>query len=218
MRLFRHLDSGSDLFRLQPLRNRRNGTMIKSVCLYCGSSPGNSPRYREAAAELGATLAARGVRLVFGGGQVGLMGIAADAALAAGGTVIGVIPQFLIDREAGHRGISELVVVETMHERKQKMFELVDGFVVLPGGLGTFDETIEILTWRQLRLHDKPVVILDVDGYWREWLSAVGKAIESGFARPEVRNLFTVATAVADILPALEASPHDRIKPAAGRL
>ena len=137
---------------------------IQSVCVYCGSASDGPESHRNAAAQLGAALAENNIRLVFGGGHVGLMGIAADAALAAGGEVIGVIPDFLRDRELGHEGCDDLIVTPSMHSRKQKMAELSDGFAILPGGLGTLDEAFEIITWKQLNLHDKPIVIADIDG------------------------------------------------------
>jgi uncharacterized protein (TIGR00730 family) len=139
-------------------------TTVRSLCVYCGSLAGKAEAYRAAAARLGALMAASGVRMIYGGGHVGLMGIAADAALAAGGKVVGVIPRFLTEIEAAHPGISEIVRVDSMHARKQRMFELSDAFAILPGGLGTLDETIEIITWKQLWLHDKPIVIVNVAG------------------------------------------------------
>lgn len=191
---------------------------IESVCLYCGSSTGRRAVFREGAARFGALLAERGIRLIYGGGHIGLMGVAADAALAKGGTVIGVIPKFLIDLEASHPGLTELVIVDSMHERKQRMFELADGFAILPGGLGTLDEMIEIITWRQLGLHDKPIAIIDLGGYWQSLTALIDKVIADDFAKPRVRNLFTVVRSVGEVLPALEAAPHDRIAPAPGRV
>jgi uncharacterized protein (TIGR00730 family) len=191
---------------------------IKSLCLYCGSSTGHNAAYREAATELGTKIAERGVRLIYGGGQIGLMGIAADAALAAGGAVIGVIPKFLMDAEVGHRGATELVVVANMHERKQRMFDLADGFVVLPGGLGTLDEMMETITWKQLGLHDKPVALLDVEGYWGALIEVIDRAIAEGFARREVKNLFLVARTADEVFAALAAAPEAAIRPEPSRL
>jgi uncharacterized protein (TIGR00730 family) len=184
--------------------------ILRSLCLYCGSRIGAGDAHRAAAAELGTLLGQRGGRLVFGGGRNGLMGVAADAALAAGGQVIGVIPDHLHDFEAAHDGLSELIVVDSMHARKQKMFELADAFAVLPGGLGTLDETIEIITWRQLGLHDKPIVVLDNSGYWQPLLDLVEHAIDAGFAGPSARDLFTVVDSVAGIFAAIEAAPESR--------
>ena len=142
-------------------------TEIKSLCVFCGSRAGLDPDHESAARHLGHAIADRGIKLVYGGGDIGLMSIVARAALENGGHVIGVIPEFIQDFEVGNPGLSELIVVESMHERKSKMFELADGFVSLPGGLGTLDETIEILTWKQLQQHRKPVVLVDINDYWR---------------------------------------------------
>src|SRR5512134_3683182 len=139
---------------------------MKRVCVFCGSSPGRDPVHVEAASRMGRTLAARGLGLVYGGGRVGLMGAVADAALAAGGEVIGVIPRRLVDRELAHPGLTELHVVGSLHERKAKMAELADGFIALPGGLGTLEELAEVASWAQLELHDKPIGLLAPNGYW----------------------------------------------------
>ena len=191
---------------------------IERLCLYCGSSRGRSPTHAAAAAELGALIARAGITLVYGGGHVGLMGLAADAALAAQGRVIGVIPELLRDREVGHTGISEMIVVANMHARKQRMFELADGFVVLAGGLGTLDETIEIVTWKQLGLHDKPVVILDLEGYWSPLLALIEHTIAGGFTPPASRRFFHVVTSVDAILPMLASLPEPRGTPQSSRI
>ena len=162
---------------------------IRRLCVYCGSSIGADPRYREAAAALGAGLAASGIELVYGGGRNGLMGAVADAVLAGGGTAIGVIPRHLQDREVAHLGLSELVIVDTMHQRKQAMAERADAFAVLPGGVGTLDETVEILSWRQLGLHDKPVYIVDIAGYWSPLALLFDHVVASDFAAPLVPRL-----------------------------
>jgi uncharacterized protein (TIGR00730 family) len=156
---------------------------LRSVCVYCGSNAGSRPLYAERAAALGARLAQEGLALVYGGGNVGLMGIVADAALAAGGDVVGVIPQALLERELAHDGLSELHVVGSLHERKALMAELADAFVALPGGFGTLDELMEQLTWSQLGLHAKPVGLLDVEGYWRPLVAFARHATEEGFVR-----------------------------------
>ncbi|HEX5327796.1 MAG TPA: TIGR00730 family Rossman fold protein [Acetobacteraceae bacterium] len=169
---------------------------IRAVAVFCGASPGDDPVYRAAAAALGHGLAEAGLRLVFGGGRVGLMGAMADAALAAGGQVSGVIPEFLTRLEVAHAGVSELIVTDSMHSRKQRMFELSDAFVALPGGLGTLDETIEIITWRQLGLHDKPVLLCDVAGSAAPLLAAIEAAVAHGFAPASVRQLFEVMPGV----------------------
>jgi uncharacterized protein (TIGR00730 family) len=173
---------------------------IQSVAVFCGSNAGDDPVYRRAAEALGDGLARSGKTLIFGGGRVGLMGAVADAALKAGGRVVGVIPDFLTRREVAHPGVSELIVTDTMHVRKTRMFELADAFVSMPGGLGTFDETIEIITWRQLGLHDKPVLICDVAGSAAPLLAMIEAAIAHGFAAPEVRRLYQKVDGVAALL------------------
>ena len=170
------------------------------ICVYCGSSPGRSPEHAAAAVELGAALAGRGITLVYGGGNVGLMGILADTVLECGGEVIGVIPAFLLEREVAHDGLTELRVVESMHQRKEMMEDLSDAVVALPGGFGTLDELAEMLTWSQLGLHDKPVVLLDVDGYWSDLLAWCDRAVAEGFLRPRHRALLRTATDVATAL------------------
>jgi len=151
---------------------------VKRVCVYCGSSGRVAEAYRAAATRAGTALAQAGIELIYGGGRIGLMGLVADAALAAGGRVTGIIPGFLHDRELGHTGVTQLIVVDSMHERKQRMFELADAFVILPGGLGTLDEAFECLTWRQLALHDRPIVLVDVDGYWQPLMRLVDHVVE----------------------------------------
>jgi len=181
---------------------------LTSLCIYCGSRTGKDESHRAAAERLGTLLGERGVRLVYGGGRVGLMGVAADAALAAGGEVIGVIPGHLHEREVGHHGVGELVVVDSMHARKQRMFELADAFAVLAGGLGTLDEAIEVITWKQLGLHRKPIVLLDRNGYWRPFRALIDNAVDGHFAAPEARELFTVVDRVEDIFTVIEAAPE----------
>jgi uncharacterized protein (TIGR00730 family) len=165
---------------------------MKRVCVFCGSSPGKGTFYVEAAASVGRTFARRGIGLVYGGGSVGLMGAVADGALAAGGEVVGVIPRALQLRELAHGKLSELHVVGSMHERKARMAELADGFVALPGGMGTLEELAEILTWAQLGLHRKPCGLLDVAGYWRTLIAFLDEAVREGFLRPEHRRLVLV--------------------------
>ncbi|MEE9141059.1 MAG: TIGR00730 family Rossman fold protein [Alphaproteobacteria bacterium] len=188
-------------------------TTVRSLCVYCGSSSRVAPHHFEAASRLGAILAQRRIRLIFGGGHVGLMGLMADAALAGGGEVIGVIPDFIEDLEVAHPDVTELVVVDSMHARKQKMFELADAFAVLPGGLGTLDETLEIITWKQLNIHDKPIVLVDVEGYWAPLRGLIDKLVDEGFAGPDALNFFTVVTRVEDVLPALARAPELAIEP-----
>ncbi len=173
---------------------------IRAVAVFCGSRSGTDPAYAAAAAALGRGLAEAGTGLVYGGGKIGLMGVLADAALAAGGQVTGVIPAFLMRLEVAHDGLPRLLTTDSMHARKQRMFELADAFVALPGGLGTLDEIIEIITWRQLRLHDKPVLLCDVAGSAAPLVAAVEAMIVRGFADPATRGLFEVADGVAATL------------------
>lgn len=163
---------------------------ITSVCVYAGSRRGRQPEFVAAAKALGRGLAERGMGLVYGGGNVGIMGAMADAALAAGGRVVGVIPRFLEEREVRRRDLTEQHTVGTMHERKAKMAELSQAFVVLPGGLGTLDETFEILTWRQLRLHDHPILVADIGGYWGDLFRQIERAVAEGFVHGEETRLF----------------------------
>jgi uncharacterized protein (TIGR00730 family) len=157
------------------------------ICVYAGSNPGADPAYAEVAAELARLLAGRGIGIVYGGAHVGLMGIVADTALAAGGEVIGVIPQHLIDREVGHTGLTELRVVGSMHERKAQMADLSDAFVALPGGAGTLEELIEVFTWSMLGLHAKPMGVLNVNGYYDGLAALLDNAVAQGFLRAEHR-------------------------------
>ena len=184
------------------------GVTIRSVCVFCGSSAAVPEPHRRAASDLGALLARHGITLVFGAGRVGLMGLVAEAVLDAGGRAIGVIPRHLTHVEPPHARLTELHVVETMHERKFKMFQLSDAFVTLPGGMGTLDETIEIITWKQLRLHGKPIVIVDVERYWAPLAALFESIIAAGYARPEHGALYTVVDRVDDVLAALARVPE----------
>ncbi len=186
-------------------------TAIRSVAVFCGSRFGFDAVYREAARALGEGLARTGRRLVYGGGKVGLMGVVADAALDAGGAVIGVIPEFLTRWEVAHERLRDLVVTATMHERKARMYAEADAFVGLPGGIGTMDELIEVITWRQLRQHNKPILIADIGGSARAFLGAIDAAVDAGFTGAEVRLLFEVLPDVPATLGRLEAlAPGDR--------
>lgn len=184
---------------------------MKSVCVYCGSSPGNRPEYAEAAALLGRTLAARGLALVYGGGKVGLMGIVADSVLAHGGTVVGVIPDALMQKEVGHRGLTELHVVRNMHERKQMMADRADAFVALPGGVGTLEELFETFTWLQLGYHDKPVGLLNVAGFYDGMLGFLSHAVTEGFLKPVHADLLHVGETPDALLGKLAAAPRVRV-------
>ena len=165
---------------------------MRRICVYCGSSMGENPIYRESAQAVGTLLANRGLGLVYGGGNVGLMGVLADAALAAGGEVIGIIPGGLFSREVGHPGLTEMRVVGTMHERKALMADLADGFIALPGGMGTLDELFEILTWAQLGIHAKPCGLLNVAGYFDPLIALLDHMVAEKFLRPEHRALALV--------------------------
>src|SRR5580765_2142567 len=164
-------------------------TVLRSVCVFCGASSGRDPGYAAAAALTGETLAQRGIRVVYGGGRLGLMGAVADAALAAGGAVVGVISRGLVERELAHPGLTELRIVDTLHERKAQMAELADGFLALPGGLGTLEELAEVLSWAQLDLHAKPIGLLDVGGYFGALEAFLDHAVAEGFIAERHRSL-----------------------------
>lgn len=186
-------------------------THLSAVCVYCGSAEGTDPAHRQAAIDFGRLLAAHRIRLIYGGGSLGLMGRLANAALAAGGQVTGILPRFLHEREVGHADVDELVLVDSMHTRKRLMLERSDAFVVLPGGLGTLDETFEIITWRMLALHDRPIVVANISGYWDPMLKLWDQQAANGYLRPEHRDIARVVDSVEAILPALQdAAPAQR--------
>lgn len=160
---------------------------MRSICVYCGSNAGARPVYAERARALGERIARDGMSLVYGGGNVGLMGVVSDAVLAGGGEVVGVIPEQLVNWEVAHRGVSRLEVVGSMHERKMRMFDLADGFVALPGGFGTLDEMFEMLTWRQLGIGDKPCAFLDVDGFFEPLIAMIDRMVDQRFLHPAQR-------------------------------
>ena len=178
-----------------------------SLCVFCGARFGTDPATRETAVGLGRLLAAEGITLVYGGGGVGLMGLVANATLDAGGRAVGIIPNFLLQREAGHPALTETVVVETMHERKLQMFERSDGFVVLPGGIGTLEEFFEVLSWRTLGLHSKPIVIIDQGGYWEPLAALLRGVVEGGFAERSHLDHVAFVNDLKDVLPAIAAMP-----------
>jgi len=178
---------------------------FSAVCVYCGSSSQVAQIYKDAATSLGQLLGERGIRVVYGGGRVGLMGLVADAALEKGGEVIGVIPRHIAEFEVAHRTLTALHVVETMHQRKSMMADLSQAFIVLPGGLGTLDEAFEILTWKQLGLHNHPVLIVNIGGYWDPLIALIRHAAEQGFVRPQHARLFQEVAGVKEVLPALAA-------------
>ena len=173
---------------------------MKSVCVFCGSNYGDNPVYQEMAAVMGRKLAMSGLKLVYGGGKVGLMGVLADAALAAGGKVVGVIPQAIVDMEVAHLGLTELIVVQSMHERKARMADASDVFIALPGGYGTFEEFCEVLTWSQLGFHDKPCGVLNVGGFYDPLLALFDRAVQDRFVRPEHREMVLADTDVDALL------------------
>jgi uncharacterized protein (TIGR00730 family) len=176
---------------------------LKSICVYCGSRDGHAPEFATAAAAIGAGIAALNMRLVYGAGDVGLMGRVANAALFGGAPVYGVIPRHLEEMEVGKTDLTECVVVDNMHERKMLMFEQSDQFIALPGGPGTLDELIELLTWRQLGLHDKPAHLLNLNGYWNPLLDLLNSTIDHGFASASFLDFLTVHDTVDDLLEAL---------------
>jgi uncharacterized protein (TIGR00730 family) len=178
--------------------------MGKAVCVFCGANPGNDPQFGELAERFGALLAQKGLRLVYGGGKVGLMGAVANGSLAKKGKVTGVIPKFLVDKEIAHNRLNELLVVATMHERKKKMADLADAFVALPGGMGTLEELFEVLTWAQLGLHRKPIVVLNVAGFFDPLLTFLDQATQTGFIRREHRQLVLTATTEAEALQVID--------------
>lgn len=192
---------------------------IKSVCVYCGSSSGVDESYKEAARHLGEIFVREDVRLVYGGGDVGLMGIIADSVMNNGGKVTGYIPQYLNEFEKAHTGISELFIVDSMHERKRLMFERSDAFVILPGGFGTLDEICEIITWRQLRLHSKPIVFVDINHYWSALFATfVDHMIAEKFVRPEHKRFYSIVEDLEGVLPALESQLGEELPDRVSRL
>ncbi len=193
-------------------------TPIRSAVVFCGSRVGHDPEWRDAAMALGHGMAASGIRLIYGGGRIGLMGAVADAALAGGGQVTGIIPAFLQAREISHAGVADLIVTYSMHDRKRQMAEQADAFITMPGGLGTLDETIEIITWRQLDLHDKPILICNVNGWATALLAAVSSVIDSGFADAGTRALFEVVPDVPSLLSRLQDLSATAARPIGSRL
>lgn len=182
----------------------------RSVCVYCGSNVGRDPAFLDAAIRFGRLLAENGVELVYGGGSLGLMGAIAEAAIEAGGRVVGIIPKFLREIEVQFDGVSELLVTHSMHERKQIMFERANAFVALPGGIGTLEETVEILTWAQLSRHNKPIVFLNVHQYWTPFTKLLDHMIENKFVNPQTKKLWTDVDGPEAILPAIDARLSDQ--------
>lgn len=173
--------------------------MVDSICVYCGSNPGFDPAFRAAAASLGAAIGMRGIRLVYGGSHCGIMGVLADAVMAAGGPVTGVIPRLLVEKEAAHTGLTDMHFVGSMHERKMKMADLAAGFVVLPGGYGTLDEMFEIVAWSQLGIHAKPIVIWNVNGFYDALFQFLDGVVSAGLLRPHHRALLRTAATLEEV-------------------
>ena len=188
-------------------------TEIKNVCVYCGSSSQVDDAYKKAAVDLGGLIAKENWGVVYGGGHVGLMGLVADSALEKGGDVIGIIPSHIEEREVQHTNLTELHVVDTMHVRKQMMVDRSQAFVILPGGLGTLDELFELLTWKQLGLHDKPIVIVNVNGYWEKMLVAVKHIADQGFMRQDDLKMFIAVDGVDEVVDALKNAPSEKFDP-----
>lgn len=186
---------------------------IEYVCVYCGSSSRVDDIYKDSARALGKLIADNGWGVVYGGGRVGLMGILADSALDHGADVVGIIPSHIQEREIEHTRLTELHVVDTMHVRKQMMVDRSDGFVILPGGLGTLDEFFELVTWKQLGLHDKPIVVVNVNGYWSRLVESIKHIADSGFMRQEDRGLFSVVASIEDVPGAFERAPSEKFDP-----
>lgn len=174
-----------------------------NICVFCGARPGRNPLYAKAAEDLGRALAKAGLGLVYGGGQVGLMGLVANATLEAGGEVTGVIPRSMVDRELAHQGVTKLIVTSGMHERKATMETLSGGFIALPGGFGTLDELCEIVTWAQLGDHRKPIYLLNIAGYFDEFIAFVEKSVQEGFVGVEQRPLLQVSSSIENVVAAL---------------
>jgi uncharacterized protein (TIGR00730 family) len=185
---------------------------LKSLCVFCGSRAGIESAYELAARDLGHAIADRGIDLIYGAGDIGLMSVVARAALENGGKVTGIIPKFIQAFEVGSPGEIELIVVESMHERKRAMFELSDGFIALPGGLGTLDETIEMITWKQLQQHKKPVVLVNTNQYWKPFLKLVQAVVDGGFGHEGINELFSVVEDVESVFQALKDTPDPGIE------
>ncbi|HPD82339.1 MAG: TIGR00730 family Rossman fold protein [Alphaproteobacteria bacterium] len=188
-------------------------TDIQNVCVYCGSSSKVDDKYKNAAKKMGHLIAEQGWGVVYGGGRVGLMGLVADGALEKGASVIGIIPEHIQEREVQHTDLTELHVVDTMHVRKQMMVDKSQAFIILPGGLGTLDELFELLTWKQLGLHDKPIVIVNIDGYWEKLLETINHIAGESFMRKEDKGLFVSVDRVEDVAAAIKNAPTEKFDP-----
>lgn len=181
---------------------------ITSLCVYCGSRPGKNSHFTNIARNFGTILAREKITLVYGGGNVGLMGVIANRVMECGGEVTGIIPRHLNEEEVGWKEATNFFVVDNMHDRKRMMFDHSDGFIALPGGFGTLDETIEVITWKQLRLHDKPIILVNSDNYWQPLLTLIDNFIQQKFSDPETLNLFYVVDSIEDVVPLLKSLPE----------
>lgn len=186
---------------------------IEYVCVYCGSSARVDQIFKDSAVALGKAIVAQGWGVVYGGGRVGLMGLVADSALEAGGKVVGIIPEHIQSREIEHTDLTELHVVDSMHTRKRMMVDRADAFAVLPGGLGTLDEFFELLTWKQLGLHDKPIVLVNINGYWDKLIESINHLAEAGFMREDDMRTFSVVSSIDEALAAIRAAPAETFDP-----
>ncbi len=186
---------------------------IKSLCVYCGSSINVDEDFKDAAKAMGKILADNNIRLIYGGGKAGLMGIIADSVMDNGGEVIGIIPSHISDREIQHKGLTELIIVESMHVRKQMMVDYSDAFLVLPGGIGTLDETCEIMTWRQLGIHDMPIIIANLKNYWTPFLNTIDNIIEGGFMRPDDKKVIQIVDTIDQVMDAIKNAPKETFDP-----
>ncbi|MCK5549849.1 MAG: TIGR00730 family Rossman fold protein [Hyphomicrobiaceae bacterium] len=195
----------------QPISNETDARVVHNICVYCGSGVGKSPAYRAAARTLGKALAEQEIGLIYGGGDLGLMGVIAHTTLDHGGHVTGIIPQFLTRKEQMLRDVDELIVTQDMHERKRLMFERSDGFVALPGGIGTLEELVEQLTWVQLGRHTKPVIVANIEGFWDPFLNVLTHMKADGFIRPGINVRFTVVDDATKIVPAVIAEASKRV-------
>lgn len=195
----------------QPISNEIDARVVHNICVYCGSGVGKSPAYRAAARTLGKALAEQKIGLIYGGGDLGLMGVIAHTTLDHGGHVTGIIPQFLTRKEQMLRDVDELIVTQDMHERKRLMFERSDGFVALPGGIGTLEELVEQLTWVQLGRHTKPVIVANIEGFWDPFLNVLTHMKADGFIRPGINVHFTVVDDATKIVPAVIAEASKRV-------
>lgn len=191
---------------------------VSSVCIYCGSSNGVAEAYKKTAFDASTALAKLGMKIVYGGGHVGLMGIIADAALKVGVEVIGIIPEHIRAKEVQHTGLTKLHVVPDMHTRKRMMVENADAFLILPGGLGTLDEVFEVMTWKKLNLHNKPIIIFNQAGYWDPLLAIIDRAIKEGFAAPSDRALFRVATTIPEMIEIIQQNGTPMMGVMSGRM